>query len=60
MSEDSTTRNCPGTRSTSLRRAPRSSAEGGKRLWQSLEELPDTKEYRDFLENEFPANADNE
>src|SRR5580700_3285996 len=32
--------------------------EGGKRLWQSLEELSDTKEYRSFLENEFPANAD--
>jgi molybdopterin-containing oxidoreductase family iron-sulfur binding subunit len=32
--------------------------EGGKRFWQSLEELSDTKEYRNFLENEFPANAD--
>jgi MoCo/4Fe-4S cofactor protein with predicted Tat translocation signal len=32
--------------------------DSGKRLWQSLEELSDTKEYRDFLENEFPANAD--
>jgi MoCo/4Fe-4S cofactor protein with predicted Tat translocation signal len=32
--------------------------EGGKRMWQSLEELSDTKEYRDFLHNEFPANAD--
>jgi MoCo/4Fe-4S cofactor protein with predicted Tat translocation signal len=30
---------------------------GKKRLWQSLEELSDTKLYRDFLENEFPANA---
>jgi MoCo/4Fe-4S cofactor protein with predicted Tat translocation signal len=29
----------------------------GKRMWQSLEELSDTKEYRDFLANEFPANA---
>ncbi|MGB0036342.1 MAG: TAT-variant-translocated molybdopterin oxidoreductase [Candidatus Acidiferrales bacterium] len=27
---------------------------GGKRFWQSLEELSETKEYRDFLENEFP------
>src|SRR5580698_1687427 len=26
----------------------------GKRLWQSLEELSETKEYREFLENEFP------
>src|ERR1700691_2539495 len=32
--------------------------EGGRRLWQSLEELSDTKEYRNFLENEFPANAE--
>ncbi|MGH9717995.1 MAG: TAT-variant-translocated molybdopterin oxidoreductase [Candidatus Acidiferrales bacterium] len=31
---------------------------GKKRLWQSLEELSDTKLYREFLENEFPANAD--
>jgi MoCo/4Fe-4S cofactor protein with predicted Tat translocation signal len=30
---------------------------GGNRMWQSLEELSDTKEYRDFLANEFPANA---
>ena len=28
--------------------------ENGKRLWQSLEELSETKEYREFLENEFP------
>ena len=27
------------------------------RFWQLLEELSDTPEYRDFLENEFPANA---
>jgi MoCo/4Fe-4S cofactor protein with predicted Tat translocation signal len=32
--------------------------QGGKRLWQSLEELSDTKVYRNFLENEFPANAE--
>jgi MoCo/4Fe-4S cofactor protein with predicted Tat translocation signal len=32
--------------------------DGGKRLWQSLEELAETKDYRNFLENEFPANAD--
>ena len=32
--------------------------EGDKRLWQSLEELSDTREYRNFLENEFPANAE--
>jgi MoCo/4Fe-4S cofactor protein with predicted Tat translocation signal len=28
---------------------------GKKRLWQSLDELSDTKLYRDFKENEFPA-----
>jgi molybdopterin-containing oxidoreductase family iron-sulfur binding subunit len=34
-------------------------AEGnGRRFWQSLEELSETKEYREFLENEFPANAE--
>ena len=32
--------------------------DGGKRFWQSLEELSDTKEYRNFLENEFPGNAE--
>ncbi|HWW50800.1 MAG TPA: TAT-variant-translocated molybdopterin oxidoreductase [Verrucomicrobiae bacterium] len=31
--------------------------QGGRRFWQSLEELSDTKEFRNFLENEFPANA---
>lgn len=33
-------------------------SDGGKRLWQSLEELSNTKEYRNFLENEFPANSE--
>ena len=28
--------------------------ENGKRFWQSIEELSETKEYREFLENEFP------
>jgi len=32
--------------------------EGRKRFWQSIEELSNTKEYRDFLEHEFPADAD--
>jgi MoCo/4Fe-4S cofactor protein with predicted Tat translocation signal len=32
--------------------------DGDKRLWQSLEELSDTKEFREFKENEFPAKAD--
>jgi MoCo/4Fe-4S cofactor protein with predicted Tat translocation signal len=30
----------------------------GRRYWQSLEELADTREYREFLENEFPANSE--
>src|SRR5579871_2306754 len=38
----------------------RAAENGGKRFWQSLEELSETKEYRDFLENEFPANAGTE
>jgi MoCo/4Fe-4S cofactor protein with predicted Tat translocation signal len=33
--------------------------DGGKRFWQSLEELSETKDYRNFLENEFPGNAEN-
>jgi MoCo/4Fe-4S cofactor protein with predicted Tat translocation signal len=34
-------------------------AEGNRRrFWQSLEELSETKEYREFLENEFPGNAE--
>src|SRR5271163_322514 len=34
-------------------------AEGnGKRFWQSLDQLSETREYREFLENEFPANAE--
>ena len=32
--------------------------DGDKRLWQSLEELSDTPEFRNFKENEFPAKAD--
>ncbi len=31
--------------------------EGGQKLWRSIEELSDTKQYREFLENEFPANG---
>jgi molybdopterin-containing oxidoreductase family iron-sulfur binding subunit len=34
--------------------------DGGRRFWQSLEELSDTKQYRNFLENEFPGNAEAE
>jgi molybdopterin-containing oxidoreductase family iron-sulfur binding subunit len=30
------------------------------RFWQSIEELANTKTFRNFLENEFPANADSD
>jgi MoCo/4Fe-4S cofactor protein with predicted Tat translocation signal len=30
--------------------------DGKSRMWQSLEELSDTQEFRNFKENEFPAN----
>ena len=32
--------------------------DGEKRLWQSLEQLSDTKDFREFSENEFPANTE--
>src|ERR1700684_2229757 len=32
--------------------------ENGKRFWQSLEELSETKEYREFLEHEFPHDTE--
>src|SRR5580704_5227542 len=35
-------------------RAKLAQQENGKRFWQSLEELSETKQYREFLENEFP------
>jgi MoCo/4Fe-4S cofactor protein with predicted Tat translocation signal len=39
--------------------AARRAAEGGqKRFWQSLEELSDTKDFRNFSQNEFPANEE--
>ncbi len=52
MSEDSTPRNSIDLAAAraNLERA------GGKRLWQSIEELSDTKDFRNFLHNEFPAN----
>jgi MoCo/4Fe-4S cofactor protein with predicted Tat translocation signal len=31
---------------------------GQKRFWQSLEELSDTKDFRKFTQNEFPANEE--
>ena len=38
----------------------RLASSGGRRYWQSLEELADTPEYRDFLHNEFPHDPANE
>jgi MoCo/4Fe-4S cofactor protein with predicted Tat translocation signal len=32
--------------------------ENRKRFWQSIEELSETREYREFLENEFPNNPE--
>ena len=33
-------------------------AETGPRYWRSLDELKDTPEFRQWVENEFPAGAD--
>jgi len=54
MSEDTTPRNSidlAAARATLER-------DGGKRMWQSLDELCDTAQFRDFSHNEFPANAE--
>src|SRR3954466_5299331 len=32
--------------------------EGGRKYWRSLDELSETPEFRDWLEREFPAGAD--
>ena len=59
MSEDSTNRNTP-LRSAIDLAAARATLErdGGKRMWQSLDELCDTPRFRDFSHNEFASNAD--
>ena len=52
MSSDA---NIPDRNSIDLAAAKTKLAQGGeKRFWQSLEELSETKEYREFLEHEFP------
>ncbi len=51
MSENSTAKNSLDLAAVRAKLAH----EGGKRFWQSIEELSDTKEFRNFLENEFPA-----
>jgi molybdopterin-containing oxidoreductase family iron-sulfur binding subunit len=51
----STNPNTPERKSIDLAAASANLAQrDGKRFWQSLEELSDTKEYREFLEHEFP------
>ncbi len=55
MSEDSKPKSLPND-SVDLKVARANLAKmGKKRLWQSLEELSDTKLYRELKENEFPA-----
>jgi MoCo/4Fe-4S cofactor protein with predicted Tat translocation signal len=47
--------NTPERKSIDLAAASANLAQrDGKRFWQSLEELSETKEYREFLEHEFP------
>jgi MoCo/4Fe-4S cofactor protein with predicted Tat translocation signal len=47
--------NTPERKSIDLAAATANLAQhDGKRFWQSLEELADTKEYREFLDHEFP------
>src|ERR1700732_5061140 len=47
--------NTPDRKSIDLATASANMAQGGeKRFWQSLEELSETPEYREFLEHEFP------
>jgi molybdopterin-containing oxidoreductase family iron-sulfur binding subunit len=51
----STNPNTPEGKSIDLAAASANLAQrDGKRFWQSLEELSETKEYRQFLEHEFP------
>jgi molybdopterin-containing oxidoreductase family iron-sulfur binding subunit len=51
---------CPESSINLARARAKLAQQGGRHFWQSLEELSDTKEYRGFLENEFPANAERE
>ena len=47
--------NTPDRKSIDLAAASANLAQGReKRFWQSLEELSETPEYREFLEHEFP------
>src|ERR1700721_1140708 len=47
--------NTPDRKSIDLAAASANLAQGhGKRFWQSLEELSETPEYREFLDHEFP------
>jgi molybdopterin-containing oxidoreductase family iron-sulfur binding subunit len=52
---------CPSTRGTKEAATPRTprdvNAATGRAYWRSLDDLADTREFRDFLEREFPAHA---
>jgi molybdopterin-containing oxidoreductase family iron-sulfur binding subunit len=56
MSSDTNAKqpNAPGLDAQCLKPGPAAP----QRFWQSLEQLAETKEYREYLENEFPANAE--
>ncbi len=56
MDQDSNTKNLPADLMDIAAARARLESGNGKRFWQSLQELSDTKEFRDFTHNEFPAN----
>jgi len=56
MSDDANTKNSHSMNPDALRAKLASAS--SKRFWQSLDELGDSKDYREFLENEFPANVE--
>ncbi len=58
MNQDPNAKNSPQDSIDIAAARTRLEREGGKRFWQSLQQLSDTKDFHDFLENEFPANAE--
>ena len=56
MSQDSNAKNLPAASIDIAAAQARLSEPGAKKFWQSLQELSDTPEFRDFTHNEFPAN----
>ncbi|HXX71727.1 MAG TPA: TAT-variant-translocated molybdopterin oxidoreductase, partial [Candidatus Acidoferrum sp.] len=55
MSDDSTKNSIDLTRVRAKLAGP-----DAPRFWQSIEELSNTKSFRNFLENEFPANSESD